>query len=71
MGSDRFTGNSKPLKEQTMVLMLPNTRTQKKDRGEGELCVFLYSFLCFLKLYTVCIIVLETNTNHSNYRKFS
>ena len=54
-----------------MVLMLPNTRTQKKDRGEGELCVFLYSFLCFLKLYTVCIIVLETNTNHSNYRKFS
>lgn len=56
MGSDRFTGNSKPLKEQTMVLMLPNSRPRKRI-GDGVSFVFLYSFLCFLKLYTEYVLL--------------
>ena len=44
MGSDRFTGNSKPLKEQTMVLMLLIPEPRKRT-GEGV--SFVFSFILF------------------------
>lgn len=39
-----------------------NSRAQKKDWGGGELCVFLYSFLCFLKLYTEYVLLYQKET---------